>query len=64
MRSDVLTISVTEAGKHLGLSRNSAYAAAAKGEIPVIRIGKLWRVPVPAFERLLGIEPPTRKETT
>ena len=49
-----LTLSVPEAGKrYLGLSRNAAYAAADRGEIPVIRIGRLLRVPVRAMERLL-----------
>jgi hypothetical protein len=36
--AEPLTISVPAAGKRLaGLSRNSSYAAAARGEIPVIR---------------------------
>ena len=49
-----LTISVPEAGKHyFGLSRNAAYAAAERGEIPTIRIGRLLRVPVRAMERKL-----------
>jgi excisionase family DNA binding protein len=47
------TISVPEAGRWLGLSRNAAYAAAERGEIPTIRIGKLLRVPVVALERKL-----------
>jgi Helix-turn-helix domain len=49
-----LTISVPEAGKqYFGLCRNAAYDAAARGEIPVIRIGRLLRVPVRALERML-----------
>jgi hypothetical protein len=49
-----LTISVPEAGKvYYGLSRNGSYAAAVRGEIPVIRIGRLLRVPVRAMERKL-----------
>jgi len=49
-----LTISVPEAGKvYYGLSRNGSYAAAERGEIPVIRIGRLLRVPVRAMERKL-----------
>jgi excisionase family DNA binding protein len=49
-----LTLSVPEAGKrYLGLSRNGAYAAAERGEIPTIKIGRLLRVPVRAMEQLL-----------
>jgi Helix-turn-helix domain len=48
------TISVPEAGRrYFGLSRNGAYGAAARGEIPTIRIGRLLRVPVRAMEALL-----------
>jgi hypothetical protein len=37
-----LTISVPAAGKkYFGLSRNGAYDAAARGDIPTIRIGRL-----------------------
>ena len=46
-----LTISVPEAG--FGLCRNASYDAAARGEIPVIKIGRLKRVPVRALERML-----------
>jgi hypothetical protein len=49
-----LTITVPEAGKrYYGLSRNGSYAAAARGEIPTIRVGRLKRVPVRAMERRL-----------
>lgn len=49
-----LSLSVPEAGAtYLGLSRNASYAAAARGEIPTIRIGRLLRVPVRAMERML-----------
>jgi hypothetical protein len=49
-----LTLSVPEAGKrYFGLSRNGAYAAADRGEIPTIKIGRLLRVPVKAMEQLL-----------
>ncbi len=47
------TMSVPEAGIRLGVSRNVAYEAAKRGEIPTIRIGKLMRVPIVAFERML-----------
>ena len=52
-----LVITVPEAGRMLGIGRNSAYEAARRGEIPVIRIGKLLRVPWHALERML--EDPT-----
>jgi len=49
-----LTISVPEAGRLIGIkSKDAAYAAAHAGTIPVIRIGRLLRVPVRALERML-----------
>jgi excisionase family DNA binding protein len=47
---------IPEAGRMLGLSRNGAYQAAARGEIPVIEIGRLKKVPKAALHKLLGIE--------
>jgi Helix-turn-helix domain len=48
------TLSVPEAGRqYYDLSRNAAYAAAKRGDIPTIRIGKLLRVPVRALEQQL-----------
>jgi excisionase family DNA binding protein len=49
----LLAISVPEAGKRLGIGRSAAYAAAASGQLPVIRIGGLLRVPLRALERKL-----------
>ncbi len=53
---EILTMSVPEAGRLLGLSRNAAYEAARRREIPVLRFGRKLRVPRVAFERLLGGE--------
>jgi hypothetical protein len=51
-RNTAMTISVPAAGKRLaGLSRNGSYAAAARGDIPVVRIGRLLRVPVLALQK-------------
>ena len=51
---EVKTLSVPDAGRiYFGLSKNSSYAAAQRGDIPTIRIGKLLRVPVAAMERKL-----------
>ena len=48
------TISVPEAGRtYFGLGRNASYEAAHRGDIPVIRIGRILRVPVVALERRL-----------
>jgi hypothetical protein len=50
------TISVPEAGrKYFDLSRVSSYEAAARGDIPTIRIGRLLKVPVRAMERLMDL---------
>lgn len=50
---DRLVYEVPEAGAMLGLTRNGSYAAAARGDIPTIRIGKLLRVPKAAFKKML-----------
>jgi hypothetical protein len=50
------TISVPEAGRVLGIGRDAAYAAAARGEIPVLTLGRALRVPVPKLLRLLGLD--------
>jgi hypothetical protein len=50
----VKTLSVPQAGKqYFALSRGASYAAAARGEIPTVRIGRLLRVPVKAMDALL-----------
>ncbi|MFC1945099.1 helix-turn-helix domain-containing protein [Chloroflexota bacterium] len=40
-----LTLSIPEAARLLGISRYLAYAATRRGDIPIIQIGKLRRVP-------------------
>ena len=48
------TLSVPEAGRrYFGLSRGASYAAAANGQMPAIKIGRLIRVPVIAVEKML-----------
>jgi hypothetical protein len=52
--NDEKTISVPEAGKrYYGLSPTSSWAAAKRGDIPTIRVGKLIRVPLVAMERIM-----------
>lgn len=48
-----LTVSIPEAGRQLGLGRNAAYAAAQRGELPVLWFGRIGRVSVPALHRML-----------
>jgi hypothetical protein len=50
------TITVPEAGQIIGLSRNHAYAAAGRGEIPTIRFGGLLKVPTASLKRKLCME--------
>lgn len=49
------TMTVEEAGELLGLSRSSAYRAAARGELPTLRFGRRLVVPTPRLLALLGI---------
>lgn len=53
MEPECLTVSVEEAGRILGYSRNSAYEAARRGELPTIRLGRKIRVPRIALHRML-----------
>ena len=51
------TLSVPEAGAVLGLSRNTSYQAAERGDIPTIRIGRRMVVPVPRLLAMLEGNP-------
>ena len=48
-----LTYTVDEAAQLLGISRNSAYEAVRRGEIPIIRVGRRLLVPRSRLETLL-----------
>lgn len=50
------TLTVEQAGEMLGISRQSAYAAVRKGEIPSLAVGRRRVVPTAALLKLLGIE--------
>ncbi len=50
-----LTCSVPEAGQLLGIGRDAAYAAAERGQIPTLSLGRTLRVPLPKLLVLLGI---------
>ena len=44
-----------DAAHVLGISRNSAFKAAADGSLPTLRFGKRLVVPVPKLLALLGV---------
>lgn len=50
------TISVEELSLILGISLGSARKAVRNGEIPSLRLGARWLVPVPRLLQLLGAE--------
>ena len=50
------TVTVEEAGRLLGVSRGTAYDAAASGELPTIRIGRRLLVPVAMLRSMLGAD--------
>jgi excisionase family DNA binding protein len=54
MNDSPKTMGVPEAGRiYLGIGRDASYEAAKRGDIPIIRIGKLMRVPVILMERMM-----------
>lgn len=48
-----LVYTVERAGEMLGIGRNAAYEAARRGDFPIIKIGRLLRVPRFAFDKFL-----------
>ena len=60
MDKEKLTMTVAEAAKCLGICRNSAYEAIARGEIPVVKVGKRLLVPKAALETLLTAGQPKK----
>ena len=59
-KSNKVTLTVDQAGEILGLSRNSAYAAVKRGEIPSIIFGGRTIIPIVAFVwKLMGADKAT-----
>jgi excisionase family DNA binding protein len=54
-----LVYTVSEAGELLGISRAFAYELVARGELPVIRLGRRCLVPKVALLALVGQGPGT-----
>lgn len=53
--TEPLTIKVAEAARMLGISESAAYEAAARGDIPSVRIGR--RVLIKRLELLAMFDP-------
>jgi len=49
-----LVLTVEEAGRKLGLARQTAYSAIHTGQLPHIRIGRRILVPSASLDRLLA----------
>ena len=62
MWEDSLTMSLSQAARLLGISPNNALNAAKKGQIPFIRIGRLYRVPKVRLMALINGEADSSKE--
>jgi excisionase family DNA binding protein len=53
VKGEAKTQTIDEAAKELGIGRNQTYAAARRGEIPTIRIGKRILVLREPLKRML-----------
>jgi excisionase family DNA binding protein len=53
LKGEAKTQTIDEAAKELGIGRNQTYAAARRGEIPTIRIGKRILVLREPLKRML-----------
>ncbi len=51
MTIDRTLLRVSEAAESLGVSRSHLYAAIGRGEVPVIRIGRVARIPAAWLSR-------------
>ena len=51
-KTEPKTLTVPEAGwRYYGLCKSGSYEAAKRGDIPIIRVGRLLRVPIAAMEK-------------
>ena len=53
MTQEAKVLRMPEAARALGISRSQIYSLAARGEIPIVRIGASLRVPAAALDRWL-----------
>jgi len=51
-------LTVGQAAQRLGISRGLMYSIIGTGEMPSVKLGRLWRVPVAQLEMVLRGETP------
>jgi len=56
------TLSVEETARLLGISLGSARRAVRNGEIPSLRLGSRWLIPVPKLLQILGAQDDARRD--
>ena len=56
MKRKIVATAVPKAGNLVGLGRWASYEAAKRGDIPTIKIGERYSVPVVWLEQRLGVE--------
>lgn len=49
-------LDIRTAGAQIGLGSRAAYRAAHRGELPAIKLGGKWVVPLPAWRKFLNGE--------
>lgn len=54
---DRATMTVAETAAVLGVHRDAAYDAVARGDLPAIRVGRAIRIPTAKLAELLGLPP-------
>ena len=52
--SERRTLTVAEAARELGVSKNVCYAACRAGTVPALRLGRRWVIPRARLEELIG----------
>ena len=53
MSKDRRVLTVVEAGAIFGLKASASYAAARRGDLPIVRVGRRSFVPVAALNKML-----------
>jgi excisionase family DNA binding protein len=54
-KDNKLTYTIPEAAKLIGLSRNQGYELARRGELPIVKMGKLLFVPKARLHKMFGL---------